>query len=314
MSRGLFCSIILAIGATAVLAQAPQAVTIAPESIPAVSPQAGFSVEWEELTTEDFQKALDVAKNVCILPFGIIEKHGPAGPLGTDLFDVRHATVTAALREYAIVFPPYYFGQIAESGSQPGTLVYKRSTQMELLQETVSEMARNGCKKVLIINGHGGNSSLIPYFIQTQLDSPRDYVVYTQMAQGGPDMAPSTPAQGGPSKPGVDGHAGENETAMIMSSRPGLAHPERAQEESGADQDRLKLPPGIYTAIWWYSKYPNHYQGDAAGATKARGDIVMEQQADRIVQAIRAVKADRSAPALQQEFFEKEKNPLKTQQ
>jgi creatinine amidohydrolase len=39
-------------------------------------------------------------------------------------------------------------------------------------------MARNGCKKILIVNGHGGNNSLLPYFAQSQLASPKDYVVY----------------------------------------------------------------------------------------------------------------------------------------
>src|ERR1035438_5752971 len=39
-------------------------------------------------------------------------------------------------------------------------------------------MARNGCKKVVIVNGHGGNEHLLPYFSQTQLEKQRDYVVY----------------------------------------------------------------------------------------------------------------------------------------
>ena len=41
---------------------------------------------------------------------------------------------------------------------------YSRGFQLALLQETTDEMARNGCKKVLIVNGHGGNNSLLPYF------------------------------------------------------------------------------------------------------------------------------------------------------
>jgi creatinine amidohydrolase len=310
----LFLGIITTIAA----AQSPATVSVAPEPAPAISAQTMLSVKWEELTTEDFLKAITFAKNTCVLPLGVVEKHGPTGPLGTDLLNVRHATVTAALHEYAIVFPEYYFSQIAEAGSQAGTLVYKRSTQLDLLQETVAEMARNGCKKVLIVNGHGGNNSLLPYFAQTQLDSPRDYVVYAFM--GTPASAATNQAgqggqaQAGPSKPGVDGHAGEAEMSNVMSSRPVLVHPERAAEESGANLDRLKLPPGVYTGIWWYAEYPNHYQGDAAGANKARGDLLQEQRATDIANAIRAVKADEVAPALQREFFEKEKDPDKTPQ
>jgi len=60
-------------------------------------------------------KAIVQAKGVCILPFGIIEKHGPTGPMWTDLLNVRFATFEAVKQEYGIVFPEYYFGQIFEA-------------------------------------------------------------------------------------------------------------------------------------------------------------------------------------------------------
>src|SRR6185437_16844462 len=84
----------------------------------------------------------------------------------------------AATQEYAVVFPEYYFGQIFEARHEPGTIAYSRELQLHLLQETTDEMARNGCKKVIIVNGHGGNESLLPFFAQTQLEKPHDYVVY----------------------------------------------------------------------------------------------------------------------------------------
>ena len=76
------------------------------------------------------------------------------------------------------MFPEYYFGQIFEARHEPGTIAYSPHLQMELLQETTDEMARNGCKKILIVNGHGGNEHLLPCFAQTQLAAPHDYVVY----------------------------------------------------------------------------------------------------------------------------------------
>ena len=96
----------------------------------------------------------------------------------TDLLDVRYAVEQAAQQEYAVIFPAYYFGQIAEAKHQPGTIAYSREIQLNMLQETTDEMARNGCKKIIIVNGHGGNESLLPYFAQTQLNAPHDYVVY----------------------------------------------------------------------------------------------------------------------------------------
>ena len=56
-----------------------------------------------------------------MLPIGIIEKHGPHLPLGTDLINVRYATMHGVEKEYAIVFPEYYFGQIFEARHEPGT-------------------------------------------------------------------------------------------------------------------------------------------------------------------------------------------------
>src|SRR2546426_7439053 len=38
-----------------------------------------------------------------------------------------------------------------------------RSLQLDLLQETADEMARNGCRKIVIVNGHGGNNHLLPF-------------------------------------------------------------------------------------------------------------------------------------------------------
>ena len=128
--------------------------------------QQSLSANWEELTGPDFIQAVHQSQGVCVLPFGIIEKHGPHLPLGTDLLDVRFAVTNAVKQEYAVVFPQYYFGQIFEAQQQPGTVAYSLTTQLTLLQETVKEMARNGCKKVVIVNGHGGNNSLLPLFAQ----------------------------------------------------------------------------------------------------------------------------------------------------
>src|SRR3989442_1722989 len=44
-------------------------------------------VKWEELTAEDFSKAIEKSQGTCLLPFGILEKHGPHLPLGTDLLN-----------------------------------------------------------------------------------------------------------------------------------------------------------------------------------------------------------------------------------
>ena len=142
--------------------------------------------KWEELTAGDFPKALEQSQGTCALPMGILEKHGPSGPIGTDVINVRYLTTLAAREEYVVIFPAYYVGQIFEARHQPGTIAYSPQLQLDMLQETVSEMARNGCKKIILVNGHGGNSSPGPYFAQTPLASPRDYMVFAVLEIGVP--------------------------------------------------------------------------------------------------------------------------------
>ena len=259
-----------------------------------------LSVKWEELTSGDFAKAIAKSQNTCVLPFGILEKHGPHLPLGTDLLNVRYVAVNGAKQEYAVVFPEYYFGQIFEARHQPGTIAYSAKLQLELLQETADEMARNGCKKIVIVNGHGGNNSLLPYFAQSQLASKKDYVIYVFSRPRYPEGRPALKSQ-------TDGHAGESETAHTMISRPELVRSEVAGSESGADMNRLDLPQGVYTGIWWYAKFPNHYSGDGTLATKELGEFDMKAWSDAVAGAIRAIKADRMSPRLQQEFFDRTK-------
>jgi creatinine amidohydrolase len=275
-------------------------------ALPRANAPATLSPKWEELTAADFRQGIQQSKGVCLLPFGILEKHGPHLPLGTDLLNVRYASLHAVEHEYAVVFPEYYFGQIFEAKHEPGTVAYSLELQLKLLQETTDEMARNGCKKVIIVNGHGGNEHLLPLFGQAQLDNPHDYVVY--ILDGERSKA------GGPAKKstGIDYHAGENESSNLLYSHPELARIDRAKTESGADEKRQSLPENLYTGIWWYARFPNHYSGDGSVATKELGEWNMKNWVDAIVECIRAVKADDVSLKLQNEFYEKSKHPLDT--
>ena len=270
-----------------------------------VEAQTKLPAKWEELTAGDFKEAIAKAQGTCLLPFGILEKHGPHLPLGTDLLNVRYVAEHAAQQEYAVIFPEYYAGQIFEAKHEPGTIAYSPELQLHLLQETTDEMARNGCKKVVIVNGHGGNEDLLPYFAQTQLYKPHDYVVYVQWGHEATKKV-------GAEKNGPDWHAGESETSNVLVTHPNLVHMERAGEESGADQKRVKLPENVYTGIWWYARFPNHYSGDGSTATKEQGEADVQSWINTVVRAIRAIKADEESLKLQNEFYEKSAHPLDT--
>jgi creatinine amidohydrolase len=268
--------------------------------------QTVLPYKMEDLTSPKFPKAAEQAGGVCIIPLGIIEKHGPQLPVGTDLYESREIAFRAAEKEYAVVFPPYYVGQIFEATHQPGAIAYSNELMWKMLEETCKELSRNGLKKIILLNGHGGNSSFLQYFCQSQLAKQQDYVVV--MFRPGND-----PVNGAEikslKKAKLDGHAGEEETSMMYFINPTLVDLEALKNESGSDQDRLgKLPFG-YTGIWWYAKYPNHFASDINTPNKRLGELLITSDAGQLAELVRFLKKDNTIQQLQEEFFKKAQNP-----
>jgi creatinine amidohydrolase len=280
----------------------------------AQAPAVGSSelpAQWEELTSPDFVRAVERSQGTCLLPLGIVEKHGPHLPLGTDLLDVREVVRRAVKEEYAIVFPPYYFGQIFEARHQPGTLAYSERLMFDLLQETVDEISRNGIKKIVLVSGHGGNNSFLPFFCQTQLSRKRDSAVYLFQPSDDPETEAKVREM---RKSPMDMHAGETETATMLVHRKDLVRLGQAGEQSGADQARLTGLKNAYTAIWWYARFPNHYAGDGGPAGPELGEVLISAQARQLVETLRSIKADTTTLELQKRFHEEAAQPLATPQ
>jgi len=269
---------------------------------------AKLPVRMEELTSPQFVQAVELSGGVCVIPIGIIEKHATHLPLGTDLFEARAAVVMGAEKEYAVVFPTYFVGQIFEAMHQPGTVAYSNDLMWQMLDETCAELSRNGLKKIILFNGHGGSTSFLQYFCQSQLASQKDYIVV--LFQPGNDPVLDNEIQS-LKKAKNDGHAGEEETAMIDFIRPDLVDLEALGAESGSDQDRLALMKNGYVGIWWYSKYPNHYAGDLAQPNKRLGELLVEKDAVQLAGLIRYLKDNNEIERLQNEFYNRADNPLK---
>ncbi|HWB24661.1 MAG TPA: creatininase family protein [Chitinophagaceae bacterium] len=272
--------------------------------VPAIKAQELHS-RWDELTASEWPKALQMSDSTCILPIGILEKHGPHAPIGSDLIQVREWAARATKHEYAVVFPDYFYGQINEARHQYGTFALPERVVWDLLEATCDEIGRNGFKRILIINGHGGNPELIRYFIQTRLEKQRNYAVYFfESSQDSAYRAQYNAIH--KSDNAGDQHAGERETSALLYLRPDLVKMDSAKNESGANQKRLSIP-NVYTAIWWYADYPNHYAGDGSKATVEEGKLVTEHIIGQLITAIKDVKADTSALTLQKEFFDRVK-------
>tara|TARA_A100001015_G_scaffold315178_1_gene426370 strand:+ start:179 stop:1030 length:852 start_codon:yes stop_codon:yes gene_type:complete len=261
---------------------------------------------WDELTASDWEMALQKSDSTCILPIGILEKHGPHGPIGSDLIKVRQWSARATKKEYAVVFPDYFYGQINEAKQQYGTFSLPSSLVMELLEATCKEIGRNGFKKIIIVNGHGGNPQMIRYFIQNQLEKKRDYAVYFFDPKTPKDVAEKA-SQLRKSEAKFDMHGGENETSSLLYLRPDLVKLDKSTSESGENQNRLQLSNDLYTAIWWYADYPNHYAGKAEVSSIELGKLLTDSIIESLANAIKAVKEDKQTLKLQDEYFSKVK-------
>jgi creatinine amidohydrolase len=189
-------------------------------------------------------------------------------------------------------------------------MAYSTDLVWNVLRETCDELNRNGITKIILVNGHGGNEHLIPYFCQAQLARQKNYAVYYFNPEETEQFKEKVMKL---RKTNTGGHADEEETSMMLAHRPDLVHIDRAGLQSGADLNRLNLPY-TYTGIWWYAKYPNHYAGDGRYASEELGNLILDTEADQLAEMIRSIKADKTVIELQNEFFNKSSQPIKTQQ
>ena len=260
-----------------------------------------------DLTAPQFAKAVEKSNGTVVIPMGVLEKHGPQLPLASDVIQAREVAQRAASEEYTLVFPPYYFGQIFEARHQPGTMAYSNDLIWDVLEETCQELARNGVKKIILLNGHGGNSSFLPYFCQSQLASQKDYAVVLFQPETDEETQEKINQM---MKSEQDMHAGETETSAIYAINPDIVHPEAADDESGKDQGRLTDLPYGYTGIWWYGRFPNHYGGDGSQPSAELGEIVINSKVEQLVELISYMKQNESIIELQDEFFERSEEPI----
>lgn len=271
----------------------------------------GLPVQMEELSANQFAQAVEASGGTCIIPFGIMEKHGPHLPIGTDLFVAREVALRAAAQEYAIVFPAYYFGQIFEARQQPGTIAYSPELIYKLLEETCEELSRNGIKRIAIVNTHGGNGFFIKYFAQTMLSKRRDYALFIFEPLPNPDY--DTKIAGLRKVKNDGGHAGEVESSKIYAIHPEWVDKGKALTESGGNLDRLKVE-NAYNSIWWYGKYPNHYAGDGSDPSTELGELAIESSVDGVVKMLKSIKSDTTAFYLLNRYYDEAEQPLRTPQ
>ena len=183
---------------------------------------------WSELTTADLAAA-DMASVIAVLPVAAIEQHGPHLPLGTDAFimqgylDTMLARLPADLQ--AVIVPTQTVGCSIEHTDFPGTLSLAACTALEAWSGLVAQVAAAGCRKVVVVNSHGGNSPVLDILAHEMRAKLGMLVVLAAWQRfGTPDGLFSEEER----RHGI--HGGAIETALMLAFRPDLVRREHLSD------------------------------------------------------------------------------------
>ena len=218
---------------------------------------------YESLTSPDIEEASKRGL-IAILPIGSIEIHGPHMPVGTDSIAVYNIAKLAAEKEESVVLPPLYYAYVPENRHFPGTISLTARTLLSLLEEICDEVSRNGFKKILIVNGHGGNNQILRVFLRETLHRKRDYVVYAMIDP----LFPVRDLISQMSEGRRTGHAGEIETSIGLYLFEDLIKMGNVTHE--AEVGSTHLPRGIEAPVDWQAYAAQVYLGDPKKASKEK--------------------------------------------
>ena len=250
---------------------------------------------WENIISNDFPAAVEQSNGVCILPVGCLEKHGAHSPLGTDTIAPTQMAIRVAEKEPVVIFPTMFFGEKSGAGEFPGTVIFSVETRWHIFRETCNEIYRNGFKKILILNGHGGNQDMLGAFSRAMLQENPNVKLYRTGTGGGIGYHKVYEAVA--NDPTIDylteddrealrdfvaqkkhgGHGCLMETSWLYHYAPETVRLDRIAAESGDSTHRFDAfaAHNIHTHFSWMGNYPNSYT--------ASNDYVINERIARAV-------------------------------
>ena len=281
-----------------------------------------METRWLYTTSENFPALVEASKGVCVIPMGCVEKHGLHLPLGADILQASRVVEMAAAIEPVCIFPDFTFGDVScnapvqPNGYMPaGSITLTVETEMILLEELCEQISRNGFKKILIFNGHGGNNPWLDTFLRKLANKKRDFVCGKIMMklQAPHKMAELLLEKGSGAIPELTeedeklllgyhemqmqiGHACMGETAQMMGIAPESVRLDRLGIESGLSTHAADYLSEVGIQIMnggWDINYPNAYHGhDPIGCNERIGKAALRLEAERVANAFRVFKED----------------------
>lgn len=242
--------------------------------------------------------ALDRERTVAVLPTAAVEQHGPHLPLDTDTFLCTRVAEAAAAQAEAggpvLVTPTQAYGSSAHHMAFAGTLTLSAATFLACVREICGSLVAHGLRRLLVINGHGGNSALAREAVQ-------QLVVDADVVAGAADywaLARDTATEVRDSPPGGMAHACEFETSLMLHLRPESVRSELIRREIPeplfASQRIDLVSPGPVAAGWrTHELSSSGVLGAPDLATAEKGRRLFEASVDALARLIEEL---RSAP------------------
>ncbi|WOJ90085.1 creatininase family protein [Methylocapsa polymorpha] len=248
---------------------------------------------WAEMAWTDFQHE-DMANVIAVLPVAAVEQHGPHLPLGVDAFIMEGyiGRVVARLpAELPVLFLPVQTcGCSIEHADFPGALSLSAQTTIRAWTELGECVHRAGCRKLVLLNSHGGNSailSIIAHDLRARLGM---FVVMASWSRfGAPDGLFSAEELAH----GI--HAGDVETSLMLSFRPDLVRIEKSDDFVSAsvamENEFNWLRAGRPTGFGWMSQdlSASGAMGNAAAADARKGEACADYGATAFIELLQDV-------------------------
>jgi creatinine amidohydrolase len=171
----------------------------------------------DELTMKEF-KARVGKDSIAIWPVGAVEEHGDHLPLCTDSVQPEHIAKEVAKLTGALIAPPLRYGNCGTTANFPGTISLSFDTLRAVAFDVVSELARQGFRKIVVLAGHAGRLHMAALRLAAEevLEERPDLRI---MVLSDYDIAYAIKDAAIPED---DGHAGMMETSRVMAIAPKL--------------------------------------------------------------------------------------------
>jgi creatinine amidohydrolase/Fe(II)-dependent formamide hydrolase-like protein len=266
-------------------------------------PSAGDSGKgwiWGELTWPEAQKRFQ-EMDIALLPVGSIEQHGPHLPMDTDAFDAEYLARRVAAscsNPKPLVLPLISYGVSYEHDEFKGTLSINNNTLSSLVYDIGMSAARNGINKLVIINGHGGNTPALNYAAQMINRDAKIFVCVDSGETSDVDIYKLTDTPN-------DVHAGEVETSTSLAIRPHLVKIDEAPRSVPQFSSRYL---NFTSKRWvsWYAYTQNVTStgvlGDATKATAEKGRKIWQIMIAHLVALVEDLKTMTLAEIYQRKY------------